>query len=240
MRSHTRMRGGSCRSRVTEMKGRYFWAALALPLVGVFAFLLTSAQRPDPIPRAALGPRNTESSSIVAGATPRSFTGIGGAKLSRLEMTRTTKEVKPNPFGPPRWAPRPAEEWQGMLINLNITPPCSSTGDCGLARACIEQKCQPCARDEHCAAGEACVLQHCISQELVECRHTVECGKDAKCILSGYSSEPRGNEGTRSYCNSNFSGGQMVTLEPLPKRSSFVPLPTDRLIEEARPAAAAK
>jgi hypothetical protein len=155
------------------MKGRRLvWAALALTALSSLGFLLLRHNQPAPIPRASLAlPDVAKRESSTAG-TPLRVPGPAHAELPQASPTATLNAAKPDPFGPPRYAPRPAEEWQGMLINLNITPPCSSSAGCGLARACLANKCMPCERDEHCANGEACVLQHCIATELVECRHT--------------------------------------------------------------------
>lgn len=50
-------------------------------------------------------------------------------------------------LGPPRWHPRPPGEWDGMRVNLNLTPPCEASALCGLARACKGGKCMPCEAD---------------------------------------------------------------------------------------------
>lgn len=222
------------------MKGRLVWAALALTALSSLGFLLLRHQQPAPISRASLAlPGAAKRQSSAADAPRRDVAGPANDELPQAGPTVAAAAAKQDPFGPPRYAPRPAEEWQGMLINLNIAPPCNSSAGCGLARACLGNRCMPCERDEHCANGEACVLQHCIAADLVECRHTAECGADSKCILSGYSREPRGNEGTRSYCNSKFSGTEMVPRDPLPKRQGpLPPLETEGLVGAARAAAA--
>jgi hypothetical protein len=220
------------------MRARLVWATLALVAVSVVGFLLLRPRQPKPIARASL--ELAAAVKRAPGAARMPVEGLAepsGAGILQPAATATVIDMKANPFGPPRYAPRPRDEWQGMLINVNITPPCNASAECGLARACIDEKCMPCERDEHCADGEACVLQHCIAMELVECRRTAECGKGSKCILSGYSRDPRGNEGTRSYCNSNFSGAaSMVPPEPLPRRETLLPVASDKLIEAARAA----
>lgn len=224
------------------MKRRLLWVAVAVTAVSVLGFLLLKARQPKPIARASLALETAaKPASTAAGIAVQSRTRRGDSGIPQSVATEAVKDEKKDPFGPPHYAPRPADEWQGMLINLNITPPCNSSAECGLARACINSKCMPCERDEQCANDEACVLQHCISVDRVECRHTAECGAGSKCILSGYSREPRGNEGTRSYCNSDISGAARVMRpEPLPKRDGpLPPLATDHLVEAARAAAAA-
>src|SRR5690242_4599505 len=81
-------------------------------------------------------------------------------------------------LGPPRWQPRPAEEWQGMRVNLNVTPPCERPDGCGMALACKGNRCGPCEFDAECATGESCVLDHCLKTSNVECHHRADCGAD--------------------------------------------------------------
>jgi hypothetical protein len=99
------------------------WLMLALAALGLFAVLRVRASDPAPIPRAAIAlskgqrplPRKNDEETALSPPPPEPVhakAGLPGA------------QAKPNPFGPPRWAPRNAEEWQGMLVNLNITPPC--------------------------------------------------------------------------------------------------------------------
>jgi hypothetical protein len=112
--------------------------------------------------------------------------------------------------GEPDYYPRPAEEWQGMLVDLSVMPPCESSAGCGLARACVEGTCGPCVADSECAAGEGCVLDHCVRTELIECRRAAECAADALCILSGYTGgTARGNEDMRAHCLSSSGGAAM-------------------------------
>ena len=145
----------------------------------------------------------------------------------------------PDPFGVPNWSPRPPEEWQGMLVNLNITPPCESSALCGLGRACVAGKCMPCEDDTHCSPGEVCVLDHCLHKEQVACRRAAECGARSKCVLSGYSNTARGTEDTRAYCVSELSGAEYGPTAPAspPLVDTRTSLPGDDLLKAAREAA---
>src|SRR5215208_4690913 len=60
------------------------------------------------------------------------------------------------------YAPRPADEWQGMRVDLATQSLCDGAESCGLAMACPDGgRCGPCQADSQCASGEACVLDHC-------------------------------------------------------------------------------
>lgn len=219
------------------MRRIYWWSASALLGLSVFGYLRLRPQSPEPIKRAAIqlaamNARNEDAAGRAANDHAPLLERVRGAE------TVVRSEAKHDPFGPPRWAPRPPEEWQGMLVNLNITPPCNSSADCGLARACLEGVCMPCDADADCGAGEACALQHCIHQELIECRRAAECDPDSKCVLSDYSNQPRGNEDVRAYCVSDFSGaayGPQAPKEP-PPQDTRTSLPGDELMEAARKA----
>jgi hypothetical protein len=188
-------------------------AGAALTAIAGIVLLTRDSSQPKAIARSALRSANvTEAASH--GSAPKPLR-VGGHEASLPIQTHAVQQDRgliANPFVPPRWAPRAPDEWQGMLVDLNVTPPCNTMDGCGLARACIDNKCMPCDIDAQCASGKACVLQHCVSRELVGCRHASECGEHSKCVLSGYSSESRGSEGMSSSCVSNFSGAS--TLPP--------------------------
>ena len=99
-------------------------------------------------------------------------------------------------------APRDPREWQGMLVNLRMQASCDITARCGLAMACLDGRCGPCAGDGDCAPGEGCAVQHCVPLANLGCRSATECrDPDARCILSGISPDARGNAGMRAYCS---------------------------------------
>lgn len=129
------------------------------------------------------------------------------------ETARAQSELD-RALGPPRWHARPAGEWQGMLVNLNVAPPCDGPGLCGMARACRNGRCGPCGSDAECALGESCVLDHCVRSANVRCRHRADCGPDSTCILSGYSNGVRGNEDMRAHCLAIKSGADRLPTAP--------------------------
>lgn len=96
-------------------------------------------------------------------------------------------------------------EWQGMPIG-DIAPPCEVSSDCGMARACLNDKCVGCQQDD-CAIGEQCVLQHCVISKLVGCKSNADCRDGAVCVLSGYTrNDPRGNSDMTSFCVDESGG----------------------------------
>ena len=110
----------------------------------------------------------------------------------------------------PRYHPRAAGEWDGMLVDTSRPQICETSENCGLALACADGRCGPCRRVRDCAVGETCVLDHCLLVDLVECRQKAECpGERQVCALSGYSPDPRGNEVLRAYCLDELSGREM-------------------------------
>lgn len=138
-------------------------------------------------------------------------------------------------LGPPRWHARPEGEWDGMLVNLNVTPPCESPAGCGMARACKNGKCMPCEVDVDCASGESCVLDHCVKSANVSCRRRADCASGSVCILSGYSSGIRGNENMRAFCLAILSGADQLPPAPEnpPKKDSRTEVPDDELLQAA-------
>jgi hypothetical protein len=105
---------------------------------------------------------------------------------------------------------RPAGEWQGNLV-CGPYPPCERPDGCGLALACIDGLCGACTRDEQCAPGEGCALDHCMPSASIGCRTRSDCSGDALCILSGITGgTARGNEDLRAYCLSPSGGSPMA------------------------------
>lgn len=130
--------------------------------------------------------------------------------------------------------PRDPEEWQGMRVHLADRATCASTERCGLAMACQGGLCGACTVDGDCAAGEACVLDHCLRREAVACRSRRDCGGAARCVLSGYSDDPRGNGEMRAACLEPQGGTEQPADAPAPEPGAPAPpLPVrpDRLLE---------
>lgn len=100
----------------------------------------------------------------------------------------------------PNLKSRPEGEWQGMPIDLAAMPPCETSGHCGLARACIEATCTACSHDADCLGDEVCSMDHCVRRTLSSCRSSDDCDQGVQCILTGYSSDPRGNSEMESFC----------------------------------------
>lgn len=153
-----------------------------------------------------------------SGAATSSITlaALSSAVPSRTSATRTAaapvRELNTAPA--PKYKARDPEEWQGMLVNLSRQSLCDREEACGLAMACLEEKCGPCDRDRQCARGEVCVLEHCLMAANVGCRSRKECAPDSLCQLSGYSSDPRGNRDMLSRCRPSFGGEWQPQLEP--------------------------
>lgn len=150
-------------------------------------------------------------------ATPAPEQAEKVEEVMQVEVTKASKAQEPAPVAASRLgealppAPaipgRPAEEWQGMRIDAEDTWPCLE-GFCSMARACIEGRCVGCTTDADCASKEACVLDHCVLAEQVECRRTADCTElEAKCVLSGITTmDPRGNRDMKAYCLSPSGG----------------------------------
>ena len=154
----------------------------------------------------------------VAGSAPRE------AAAGRADPDDRQMESRARHLPPPRLAPeatrqvsaptRSQDQWQGMRVDADVQPPCGRSAHCGLARACIDGRCVACRRDGDCEAGEFCVLEHCVQEPATGCRTRQECrGPDELCILSGYSSDPRGNAELRSFCNPGSGGSEETALE---------------------------
>lgn len=113
----------------------------------------------------------------------------------------------PEAIAAPRYHPRDAEEWQGMLVDVSLQALCSGATSCGLAAACIAGACGPCTADAQCGADELCVLDHCVLAHNAACRSRHDCkGSESRCMLTGYSADPRGNRELRANCVSPGGG----------------------------------
>jgi hypothetical protein len=129
-----------------------------------------------------------------------------------------------------RFKPRPEGEWDGMLVNLASQPPCLDGAVCGMARACIEGVCTACGSDHDCNPGEVCVLDHCLMSDRVSCRSTKECSNGAKCTLSGYSADLRGNADLSSRCVSPRSGSGVEAADNAAQVAAPRPEPAPRAV----------
>lgn len=203
--------------------------AIASLIAAVLWFTLRN--RPAAVPRAT-----------IAYAPDRVIRVPLGRSLEEAPTPPSTRETARAPseldraLGPPRWHPRPDGEWQGMLVNLNVQPPCDGPGLCGLARACKNGRCGPCEFDAECAPGESCVLDHCVRSVNVGCRRRAECGPRSACILSGYSAGIRGNQDMRAYCVAEESGADRpvrASPEGPPAKDPRAHLPDDNLLKAA-------
>jgi len=116
-----------------------------------------------------------------------------------------------------QWHPRPADEWQGMLVDVSMPQYCETSALCGLALACDkDHRCGPCRFDPDCSNGEACVLDRCVPQKNVGCRSRADCaslGPEALCVMNGLTgNEPRANSQLKSFCQAPV-GGEVQTPE---------------------------
>jgi hypothetical protein len=118
-----------------------------------------------------------------------------------------------------------------MRVDLSQRQYCEASSYCGFALACLgDQQCGACQRDEQCASGEACVLDHCVVAANVGCRTRADCagagagpgaGDDAMCVLSGLTGgEPRGNGEMRSFCRSSSGGTPQDESAPDARRAA--------------------
>jgi len=199
-------------TRDTRSPTRPFAAAaltlLAVEAAFVVVYCWPEASRPTSV--------ETARSGRVASAGPHHAGPAFGAASPSDEAADAEPRV-------PVYHPRAEREWQGMRVDMSMRALCEGAKSCGLAAACLEHQCGPCDSDDQCGDGEVCVLDHCLIAENVQCRSRRDCpGSEALCVLSGYSSDPRGNGEMRAYC-----------LEP----KGGVALPTDLRLPEGLPAA---
>jgi hypothetical protein len=191
--------------------------AAPVALVGVLAaagWLAGAATRDRPASAAALPAAGPAAGPAVAAraASPRPdlpSLAPAGAAVAAADLLH----------------PRPAHEWQGMRVDLSQRQYCEASSYCGFALACLDdQRCGPCQRDDQCAAGEVCVLDHCVKAANAGCRTRAECGgtgDDAMCVLSGLTGgEPRGNAEMRSFCRSSSGGTPQDESAPDPRRAA--------------------
>jgi hypothetical protein len=185
----------------------------------LFLLLRPAPEAGAPSPSAARGEQAAAAEALHRPAARADSTPLATAERSGLGPEAPgagdgTRER--HVLAAPVYHPRPAEEWQGMLVDLSLQPGCNRPDGCGLAMACIEGHCGPCRADGDCAAGEACVLDHCVQSTGVGCRSVSDCAEVELCVLSGYSPGPRGNDALTAYCQGR-SGGVADEEEPRPE-----------------------
>jgi hypothetical protein len=190
---------------------------ILLPGIISFALVWWWSERVEPI---GFHPRRTAN---VGGPHNND---LGNASPSRADErlgTRAPTGVAPNePLPDPVYHRRDKDEWQGMLVNLSMQALCDGTKSCGLAAACVSGRCGPCSHDRECGSDELCALDHCVLRQNATCRSRRDCRTpDSRCILTGYSSDPRGNLEMRSQCLEP-SGGE-ARAESLPSDEGIPP-----------------
>jgi hypothetical protein len=143
--------------------------------------------------------------TLPPGARPDEASGTNAPSASPV--------TGPGAAPAPVFVPRPAGEWQGMLVNTALQATCDTSSRCGLAMACHEDGvCGACTADSDCAGGEVCALDHCVRQAQAACRHASDCGGGALCVLSGYSTDARGNGAMTASCLA--AGGGVAAPTP--------------------------
>ena len=171
-------------------------ALLACALLGAILGLTLRGElhaRPSPVPRAA-------------------------RPVPRLAPVATDVPGAPAPVAPEAgavhavFAPRPADEWQGMLVRMDTQPECETAETCGLALACIAGRCGPCRRDSDCLGGERCALDRCVRAEAFGCSSRHDCRGDELCVLNGVSTDLRGNATMTSRCLAPRGGEPAAAL----------------------------
>ncbi|WP_437566178.1 hypothetical protein [Sorangium sp. So ce542] len=210
----------------TRRRRTWAWIGLLLGVVATFVVgrELRTAQEHDAPPTSSVTPARRADAS-AAGRDERALRR-GGPPSSEAPATvaavAAVAAEEPHVIIPV-YHPRPATEWQGMLVDVAHQASCESTEHCGLAMVCHEGRCGPCTSDAECARGEGCVLDHCVPEERIECRKREDCGSPTKvCALSGYSPDPRSNQGMRAYCLDELGGMEQVRTPERDKKPAAV------------------
>lgn len=202
---------------------RFVVGGMLAVLLGAVAgfWLMSEREPPDPVSRVlrqsafeerrrdaprAIVPRTRPVVSTKAGSDTDSTTSAGiGAGLEPA----------------PTYHPRPATEWQGMLVDLANPAYCNHTPDCQRARSCQANACGPCFDSDDCLAGETCVLDHCLLRDRVSCRGASDCNSERgeKCIIEADAHDElppqRGNEQLFTKCMPmDVALEQVATTEP--------------------------
>lgn len=145
------------------------------------------------------------------------------------ESARGSRDARA-PRSPDRSSRAPSE-WQGMQFDVADASECRVEHSCGLALACIEERCGPCVRDDQCENGEACVLDHCLLRSNVHCRRASDCPNDDLCILTGISDDPRGNGDMNAICSAQYVA-KGTERDPQTQRRPLPPLHRELLSDE--------
>lgn len=184
-------------------------------LIGVFILLAAGVGFAVAFLNAANQPINLESA-------PHRMSAQTTLRISSVLPSRSDVQRMPPSKSPlsqlssakPVFHPRDPAEWQGMIVNLSAMAICDTSARCGLAMACHSGKCGPCTSDIECAINEICILDHCIQKKNADCRSYRDCNDAELCILSGYSSDPRGNAEMVARCQlTSGSGAEPETTE---------------------------
>jgi hypothetical protein len=190
-----------------------------------------NAVTPAPVVSGLSGDRpGGEPSPVDRGAWPESTGSAAGPDWVLVKGRRFPAKPPPLPRG--EFHPRDPSEWQGMLVDMSVRASCEKSASCGLAAACIGGRCGPCESDSDCALREICVLDHCLMRDNVRCRRRRDCGsRDEYCLLTGFSSDPRGNGEMRAVCQSEHGGTWLGGQEPP------APAPADSSVQVQEPVA---
>lgn len=184
------------------MRGKWLLAACALVGLGFVSGRAAEEAIEAPV-EIAIDVADAPAAPLAAAAAA----GSAGSAVEPEDQAAPEQGV--HPFPAQRFHARPAEEWQGMRVDLSMMPACQTTAQCGLAMACQDGRCGPCSADADCGKGEACVLDHCVEAERVSCRTHRDCASGELCVLSGYAVGARGNAGMRAYCNAPAGGKEI-------------------------------
>jgi hypothetical protein len=196
-------------------------ALLGLALLASIAGFLAVLAWPEATKHPAL-----RKSVVEAPAPPRERTWRTKGPVPGATLAEPVEHLPTPGRGPvPVYHPRDKDEWQGMLVNMSMRAMCEASEQCGLAAACINQLCSPCRTDGECAKGELCVLDHCLLAKNVSCRSRRDCsGEEVRCILSGYSSDPRNNAELLAACK-EAAGGQAQPPDRIQAKGKPAPRP---------------
>ena len=170
--------------------------ALTLGSIAVIGAWLLGGETPEPAEQVAPPPprpRPWTPSAAPTAAAP-------APKAAPVLAAAVFEDEREVALGRPVYHPRDPEEWQGMRVDLSLTPLCEDSEHCGLARACLDGRCVACTTDSDCGGEEACVLEHCVQATRMGCRSRRDCPSGERCVLTGYGTGVRGNEGMASTC----------------------------------------